>query len=75
MKLWRCAVSCPPQALADGGVALAPFAGLKGAQRLFGGLGIDGAVNALKAICSSVNRPLFTACSFKITVTLPENSH
>ena len=37
----------PAPALADGGVALAPFAGFEGGERLLGSLGIDVAVNAL----------------------------
>jgi hypothetical protein len=28
-----------------------------------------------KEICSSLNLPFFTACSFLAVVTLPENSH
>lgn len=37
-----------PPALADGGIALAPWAGLERRQRLFGSIGIDGAVDVLE---------------------------
>ena len=41
----------PAPALTDGGIALTPFAGLAGGERLLGSLGVDGAVNALQGAC------------------------
>src|SRR5690606_307202 len=47
-KEWDDLAPGAPPALADGGIALAPIAGLEGRQRLFGSVGIGGAVNLLE---------------------------